>query len=134
MGLRAFIGVFLLFGTLLAPPAPSMAAPPPEGGAAKASPESKAKRSTYPYHGELAKADLAKRVIYLSGKTKQRVIIITSRTRIKRGDKSAKLDDAKPGEAVSGTVQKNAQGLEEAITLNLKGAPPKKPARRPSNS
>jgi hypothetical protein len=62
--------------------------------------------------------------ITLKGKKKARVLLLTAETRIMRNGKRVRLEDAKPGERVSGSTRKNAEGKEEAITVNLKGVQP----------
>lgn len=84
---------------------------------------SASKRSTYPFHGNLDSVDKNEKNLTLRGKKKNRVILLTSETRIQRDGVKAKLEDAKPGERVSGSVRKNAEGKEEAVTVNLKGEP-----------
>lgn len=81
----------------------------------------KPKQNSYPYYGELESHN--KQSITLKGKKKPRVILITPETRVLRNGSTARLTDAAPGERVSGSVRKNAEGKEEAATINLKGQP-----------
>jgi hypothetical protein len=85
----------------------------------RSSPATAARR--YPYHGTLQSVDAAAQSITLAGKTKQRVILITSETNITRDGKPVSLKEAIAGEKVSGSVVKNREGKEEAITLRLNG-------------
>jgi hypothetical protein len=82
-------------------------------------PSAGSKRTTYPYSGELQSHDSGS--ITLKGKKKPRVLLITPATRVLRNGSRTRLAQAAPGERVSGSVRKNVEGLEEAITVNLKG-------------
>ena len=75
----------------------------------------------YPYHGTLELVDPEGQSITLAGKKKQRVILITSGTNITRDGKSVTLGQALKGERVSGSVVKNEEGREQALTLRLRG-------------
>jgi hypothetical protein len=84
-------------------------------GAAAETPEAaaapqKGKRNSYPFSGELESRDA--RSITLKGKKKPRVLLLTSETRIMRNGVKARWEDAKPGERVSGSTRKNAEGRE----------------------
>ena len=80
-----------------------------------------AKRNSYPFHGTLASVDSTGKSLSLAGKQKPRVILITSNTRFFRNGAKAKLSDAVAGERVTGTVRKNPDGQEEAITVRYGG-------------
>ena len=77
------------------------------------------KRTTYPFSGELDSHDA--KSITLKGKRKSRIVLLTAETRILRNGSPAKAKDMVLGERVSGSTYKNAAGLEEALTVNLKG-------------
>ena len=75
----------------------------------------------YPYHGTLDLADPEGRSITLAGKKKPRVILITSSTNITRDGRRVSLKEVIKGEKVSGSVIKNEEGQEQALTLRLRG-------------
>lgn len=75
----------------------------------------------YPYHGTIESADANGGSITLKGKAKPRIIIVSVETRITRNERKASLGEVMPGEAVSGSVVKTADGKEKAVTLRLKG-------------
>ena len=77
------------------------------------------KRTTYPFYGTLDSVDAKERTITLRGKKKNRVILFTSESRVFRNGTVASLADSIPGERVSGSVRKNAEGKEEALTIRL---------------
>lgn len=106
------------------PAAPVTYAPAKSPSVPKAAPAKPAasKRSQYPYHGTLAAAAADESQIALAGKEKQRVILITPRTNITRDGRRVKLSEAMPGERVTGSVLKNSEGREEALTVRLKSA------------
>jgi hypothetical protein len=91
--------------------------------AASAKPKTttKEKRNTYPFSGEIESHD--SKSLTLKGKKKSRVLLLTTNTRILKDGTISKLKD---GEYVSGSARKNAEGKEEAITVNLKSAKPAK--------
>ena len=62
----------------------------------------------YPYHGRFDRVGPDGGNIVLAGKTKERVILITSRTNITRDGRRVSVKEAVKGERVSGTVVKNA--------------------------
>jgi hypothetical protein len=77
------------------------------------------KRTTYPFYGTLDSVDAKQKTITLRGKKKNRVILFTSESRIFRNGAVASLGDCVPGERVSGSVRKNAEGKEEALTIRF---------------
>lgn len=81
--------------------------------------EAKEKRPSYPFYGTLDSVNPAEKTITLKGKKKNRVILVTKDTRILKGNKSAKVQDGISGERVSGSVRKNSEGREEAITIRF---------------
>jgi hypothetical protein len=78
-----------------------------------------AKRSNYPFSGEIESYDA--KTLVLKGKRKSRILLLTPETRIFRSGSKARLQDAIAGERVSGSCRKNAEGKEEAATIQLKG-------------
>ena len=78
-------------------------------------------RNSYPFHGTLDSIDAEKQTITLKGKKKNRVILLSGETRFFRSGVKAALDAARPGERITGTVRKNAEGREVAITVRFKG-------------
>lgn len=81
--------------------------------------DTKPKQRTYPFHGTLDSVDAKQKTLTLRGKKKNRIIIYTSDTRIFKSGASAKISDGTPGERVTGSVRKNAEGKEEAITIRF---------------
>lgn len=79
------------------------------------------KVKSYPFHGELDSAPADGSAIRLRGKTRIREILVTSETRIMRGESGASLKEAIGGERVTGTVFRNEQGREVARTVRLGG-------------
>ncbi|MGZ8940149.1 MAG: hypothetical protein ACXW32_13140 [Limisphaerales bacterium] len=79
--------------------------------------ETTAKRVTYPFYGTLDSVDSSEKTVTLRGKKKNRVIMVTSETRIQKDGLS--LKEAAPGERVSGLVRKNAEGKEEAVSIRF---------------
>ncbi|HEV8540759.1 MAG TPA: hypothetical protein VGR78_00065 [Verrucomicrobiae bacterium] len=95
------------------------AAPPTDTPAAKTRAKPHSEEKSYPFSGVIASAESGS--IVLKGKTKNRVILLTSETRIERNGTATTFADAKTGEKVSGTVRKNAAGKEEAVKVYLGG-------------
>jgi hypothetical protein len=81
--------------------------------------ETKSKRSSYPFYGTLDSVDAKEKTISLRGKKKNRVILCTSESRFFKNGAAATLADCVPGERVSGSVRKNAEGKEEALTVRF---------------
>ena len=79
--------------------------------------ETTAKRSTYPFYGTLESIDSKEKTVTLRGKKKNRVIVFTSETRIQKDGLS--IQQAAPGERVSGLVRKSAEGKEEAVSIRF---------------
>jgi hypothetical protein len=93
------------------------AAPGTEKPRPKSQTKTTSTRKTYPFYGVLDSTTSGS--IVLKGKSKNRTILITSDTRIDRNGASAKLSDAKAGDKVTGTVQKNGAGNEEAVRIHF---------------
>ena len=112
------------FGAAQSEKIPAKTTPPARAREDKPNvPGEKAKATSYPFHGTLDSADPAGNVIILRGKARNRVILVTSRTRIFRDSNYAELTDAVPGERVTGSVRKNHEGKEEALTVRLGSKP-----------
>jgi hypothetical protein len=86
------------------------------------------KRVSYPFSGEVESHDA--KSITLKGKRKNRVLLLMPDTRFLKDGAAVKRDLLAPGEYVSGSLRKNPEGKEEALTVNLKGAKPSNPARK----
>lgn len=81
--------------------------------------EGKTTNPTYPFYGTLDSVDAKAETITLRGKKKNRVILFTSETRITKDGTRASVADGTPGERVSGSVRKNSEGKEEAVTIRF---------------
>lgn len=98
------------------------ASPKPSTPAAKTSePTTPVSGKRYPFHGQFDRVSENGESIVLAGKTKERVILITSRTNITRDGRRVSVKEAMKGERVTGSVVKNAEGREQALTLRLRG-------------
>jgi hypothetical protein len=84
------------------------------------------KRSSYPFYGTLDSVDLKEKTITLRGKKKNRVLVCTSESRFFKNGASATLADAVPGERISGSVHKNSEGKEVALTIRFGTKPASK--------
>jgi hypothetical protein len=80
-------------------------------------PAAKSNARTYPFYGTLDSVDVKEKTVTLRGKKKNRVILFTSDTRVQKDGSYAKIHELTPGERVSGSVRKNADGKEEAVTI-----------------
>lgn len=80
-------------------------------------PKAKNGARTYPFYGTLDSVDAKEKTVTLRGKAKNRVILLTSATRVQMNGANAKIEELVPGERVSGSVRKNAEGKEEAVTI-----------------
>ena len=88
--------------------------------------EAKNNGRTYPFYGTLDSVDAKEKTVTLRGKKKNRVILFTSKTRVQKDGSNAKIEELVPGVRVSGSVRKNADGKEEAVTIR---SAPKKTTR-----
>ncbi|MEW6305459.1 MAG: hypothetical protein AB1705_18435 [Verrucomicrobiota bacterium] len=79
----------------------------------------KKKSDVYPFNGKIKSSDSAAMTITVAGKEKDRVIHVTSSTRIMKEGKPATFGDAKAGEDIGGQVKKSADGKEEAVSLRF---------------
>jgi hypothetical protein len=104
------------------PPAPTQVAPPADAPekATTAQPKApKAKPAGVPFNGKIAAVDRTASTLTLSGKN-QRVVKVTSATRLTRGDgQPAVFADAQVGEPIGGYAKKNDLGQLEAISIRL---------------
>lgn len=80
----------------------------------------------YPFHGAIDSCAADGSSLTLKGKAKPRQIMVSKETRITRDGRSCPLSQAIPGERVTGTVFRNAEGKEQARTVRLGGASPAK--------
>jgi len=92
---------------------------------AKGEGKEKPKSDRYPFSGKVKAADKTAMTVTLEGKTKERVVAVTSETKISKDGKPATFGDIAVGETIRGTVKKDAEGKEHAATV-LIGAPPAK--------
>ena len=81
--------------------------------------DSETKQRTYPFYGTMDSIDAKEKTVTLRGKKKNRIILYTSETRFFKSGARAKISDGTPGERISGSVRKNAQGREEAVTIHF---------------
>lgn len=96
------------------------AAPRAEGTTRSAkSTTKKDKPKGYPFSGTLDSTDSKAGTITLKGKRKNRVIRVTPDTRLEKNGAKATLKDGTPGEKVSGSVRKNGDAVEEAMTIHF---------------
>lgn len=91
-----------------------------------------------PFRGKIKSVDAAKMTITLGGQEKDRVIHVTSETRIMMAGKPATFGDIKAGEEVGGQGRKREDGDVEALSLRVgprpdnAGAKKKAPAGTPA--
>jgi hypothetical protein len=98
---------------------------PKAEGKEKGKGEEKAKRDVYPFRGTVKTTDKTAMTITLAGKEKDRVVTVTSETRIAKEGKPATFGDIATGEMVRGQVKKTPEGKENAVSVYL-GQPPEK--------
>ena len=77
------------------------------------------KPAKYPFSGKLAAVDKQAMTLSIAGKEKNRVLHITSETRITKAGKPATLQEGVAGEEVAGQAIKNADGTEKAATVRF---------------
>ena len=77
------------------------------------------RRKSYPYYGFLEEVAADQKAIILKGKEKNRVILVTSQTRVWNSSRKGSLKELVPGARVSGSVQKNEAGKEEALSIRF---------------
>jgi len=94
-------------------------------GKEKGKSEEKAKRDVYPFRGTVKATDKTAMTITLAGKEKDRVVSVTSETKIMKENKPATFGDIATGEMVRGQVKKTPEGKENAVSVYL-GQPPEK--------
>jgi hypothetical protein len=90
-------------------------------------PAIKPKVKSYPFHGDLESVATDGRSLALRGKAKQRIILISADTRVFRDGLKASLKEGNSGERVTGTVFRNSEGKEEALTVRFGGKSTKSP-------
>jgi hypothetical protein len=127
--LSYLLAICFLAGADLSTPIRAQAA---DGKAASAQEAKQSKPAGIPFTGKLGAVDKAAMSITLDGKTKKRTIRLTPQTRIVKAGKPATLDDAVIGEEIGGQAIKNAEGLEEAISLRV--GPKPEPQPRPKKN
>lgn len=111
---------------------PPPAAAPDGAPKAKAKPKSEtAQPAGVPFNGKIAAVDLSAQTLTLSGKA-QRVVKVTSQTKILREGQPATLAGAKVGEPVGGYAKKTDQGVLEAMSLRLGPKAPAEKAAKPA--
>ncbi|MFN0068863.1 MAG: hypothetical protein ACKVYV_14655 [Limisphaerales bacterium] len=91
-----------------------------------------------PFRGKIKSVDAAKMTITLAGQEKDRVVHVTSQTKIVMAGKPAVFGDIKAGEEVGGQGKKRENGELEATSLRVgprpeaAGAKKKAPAEKPA--
>lgn len=120
--LGTMVATLLASAFLLAGPQTTFA----QEGKPKAEKKEKAKRDTYPFRGKVKAADKTAMTVTLGGKEKDRVITVTSETRIVKLGKPAIFEDITVGEDVGGMVKKTPEGKEQAVMVRVGPAPAKK--------
>lgn len=95
-----------------------------EGKEGKGDGKEKPKSDRYPFNGKVKAIDKTAMTVTLEGKEKERVVTVTSETKISKDGKPATFADVTAGETVRGQVKK-VEGKENATSL-LIGAPPAK--------
>ncbi len=93
---------------------------------AKEEGKEKPKRETYPYNGKVKSADKTAMTVTLEGKEKERVISVTSETKITKEGKPGTFGDIAAGEMVRGQVKKTPEGKESAVSVTVGPLPEKK--------
>ncbi|MGV3757630.1 MAG: hypothetical protein ACO1QS_19800 [Verrucomicrobiota bacterium] len=88
--------------------------------------DEKAKRDTYPYQGKVKSADKTAMTVTFEGKEKERVVSVTSETKITKQGKPATFGDIAAGDWVTGQVKKTPEGKENAVSVFLGPVPEKK--------
>jgi hypothetical protein len=97
-----------------------------EKGKAKAEGKEKAKSDRYPFSGKVKSSDKVAMTITLEGKEKERVVAVTSETKISKDGKPATFGDITVGETIRGQVKKDDAGKEHAVSVLIGAAPAKK--------
>ena len=88
-----------------------------------------------PFQGKISAVDTIGKTLTLAGKEKNRLITITSETKITKNGQPATLGDAAVGEVVGGRAKVTAEGQFEALSLRIGPKPegtapaPKKKAK-----
>jgi hypothetical protein len=82
-----------------------------------------------PFKGKLGAVDKAAKTITLDDKNK-RVFVITSETKLMKGDKPATLEDGVVGEPVTGSYHKGDDGKLSAKSVYFGGKPAEGDAKK----
>ena len=77
-----------------------------------------ARTTRFPFHGKLKAVDLLAQTFTLEGKS-ARVFAVTPQTKITKDGAPATLQDATPGQAVTGYSEKSPEGQLTALSLSL---------------
>jgi hypothetical protein len=86
--------------------------------AAAVQPEKKTDKVA-PFQGKISAVDTIGKTLTLAGKEKNRLITITSETKITKNGQPATLGDATVGEVVGGRAKVTAAGQFEALSLRI---------------
>lgn len=127
--LTVLLGVATLTVTPPAARAQQAAATPKPTAATAPRNKGQATSSRYPFRGKIAAVDARAGTFTLEGKTAQRVIAVTSETKIMKNGALAKLSDAAVGEDSGGMVQRGADGKLTALSVRF-GAKPEKMTKK----
>ena len=93
----------------------------PSAAPSTAKPAAQRSVKSYPFHGYLDSLAEDGSSLSLRGKAKTRVILVTSETRIFKGSTPSELKSAAAGERITGSVFRNEQGQEQALTVRIGG-------------
>ena len=88
--------------------------------------EGKKKGGGIPFKGKISAVDKTAMTLSLKGKEEDRVLHITSQTRLNKAGKPATLDDATVGEDVTGQYKKGDGDKLEAVSIFIGPRPEKK--------
>lgn len=73
----------------------------------------------YPFRGKVGAIDKEKKTITILGKEKGRVLYLSDKTKIVKGGKPAKLEDAAVGDQIAGRLSKTSDGKEMLVSLRI---------------
>lgn len=107
-----------ILGIALLTPGLSARAADAAGAPATSAAARKERAKQMPFRGKLAEIDTTARTITLSGKEKQRRMLVTTASRINKDGKPITLGELCTGESVGGLARANANGEWEIVTLN----------------
>jgi Cu/Ag efflux protein CusF len=83
--------------------------------------EKEKKKGGLPFNGKITAVDSTAKTITLSGK-QARVLEVSAKTKIMKGDQAGTFEDLKVGEQVSGSYRE-AEGKLVAASIRIGGAP-----------